>query len=148
MIQWIWIRNTACCPKFKIEWTYQWNWPILFLYYNFYPTSSSNIKSLPSLSSVTWQRTRCAINLQESDPDPLVRGSGSGSLDLLVKLMEVFKCVKRRSDQSGHVGYRGRLGLGTIHVAATNNKGLGTPGVTPSSLSQRLADSHTDTTQL
>jgi hypothetical protein len=60
--------------------------------------------------------------------------------------MVVLKCVKRRSDQSGHVGW-GRLGLGTIHIAAANNKGLGTPGVTPS-FSQRLADSHTDTTQL
>ncbi len=36
---------------------------------------SSKIKRLLSLSSVTWLRTRCAINLQDSDPDPLVRGT-------------------------------------------------------------------------
>ncbi len=30
---------------------------------------------LPSLSSMTWLRTSCAINLQDSDSDPLVRGT-------------------------------------------------------------------------
>ncbi len=68
-----------------------------FFVLQFYPASSSNIKSLPSLSSVTWTRTRCAIHLQDSDPDPLVRGCGSGSgsatLDLLVKLMEVLNAL-------------------------------------------------------
>jgi hypothetical protein len=33
----------------------------------FYPASSSKIKRLPSLSSMTWLRTRCVINLQDSD---------------------------------------------------------------------------------
>jgi hypothetical protein len=32
-------------------------------------------KRLPSLSSVTWLQKRCAINLQDSDPDPLIRGT-------------------------------------------------------------------------
>ncbi len=45
----------------------------LFLFSNFYPASSSKIKRLPSLSSMTWLQTRCAINLQDSDSDPLVR---------------------------------------------------------------------------
>ncbi len=44
-----------------------------YLFKNFYPASSSNIKKLPSLSSMTWLRTRCATNLQDSYPDPLVR---------------------------------------------------------------------------
>ncbi len=38
----------------------------LFLYKNFYAASSSNIKSLPSLSSVTWLRTNCARNFQST----------------------------------------------------------------------------------
>jgi hypothetical protein len=43
------------------------NWPKLTLFVlNFYAASSSNIKSLPSLSSVTWLRTTCAINFQST----------------------------------------------------------------------------------
>jgi hypothetical protein len=47
----------------------------LFFVLKFYPASSSNIKRLPSLSYVTWLRKRCAINLQDSDPDLFVRGT-------------------------------------------------------------------------
>jgi hypothetical protein len=38
-----------------------------------------NWTKLPSLSSVPWLQTRCAINLQDSDPDRLVRGTDRGS---------------------------------------------------------------------
>ncbi len=37
-----------------------------FLYTNFYAASSSNIKRLPSLSTVTWLQIKCEINLRST----------------------------------------------------------------------------------